>query len=172
MLFQRSQKERFYALLPSARPYLEKIMDKKTQVFLVNPLVIHEGHGVAPHADKTLMSFLPPRQKTPFPYRVSVLYLSLPPNLRGGELIFHRNALVKARFVPRVNWLVEFPGWLYHEVKPWQQTGWTGAAGAPRVSLVCEQYRLKPDVLECLPKFHLESTRDFQTFLKEAEAAL
>jgi hypothetical protein len=167
MLFQRSQRERFYAVLPPAQPFFESIMDPKAQVFFVNPLIIHEGHGVAPHADKTLLSFLPREQKTPFPYRVSVLYLSLPPQLVGGELIFHRNALVKARFVPRVNWLIEFPGWLYHEVKPWKQVGWTSAS-APRVSLVCEQYRLPPALLEWVPEFHLESRRPFHTFLEEA----
>lgn len=171
VLFQRSQVERFLLMLPSARPCLEKMLRSDCQVFLVNPLVIHEGAAVAPHADKTLMSFLPPGAKVPFPYRVSVLYLCLPPNLQGGELVFHRNALVKARFQPRVNSLVEFPGWLYHEVRPWKQTG-MGQASTPRVSLVCEQYRLKPRLLEQLPEFHLESTRSFAEFLANGEGDL
>ena len=161
VLFQRTQVERFLLMLPSARPCLERMLRSDCQAFLVNPLVIHEGAAVAPHADKTLMSFLPPGSKVPFPHRVSVLYLALPPNLAGGELVFHRNALVKARFKPRVNTLVEFPGWLYHEVKPWK----SGSGGA-RVSLVCEQYRLKPKILEQIPEFHLESTRSFADFLK------
>ena len=168
ILFQETQLERFFGILPSARPYLEKIRNPRSQVFFVNPLVIHEGHGVAPHADKTLMSFLPPKQKVPFPTKVSVLYLSLPPHLEGGDLIFHRNALVKARFRPQVNWMVEFPGWLYHEVTPWKQTGWDGRTGLPRVSLVCEQYRLPPALLPSLPEFHLESTRNFEDFLEAA----
>lgn len=168
VLFQRSQLERFYAILPGARPYLEKVMDRRSQVFFVNPLVIHEGRGVAPHADKTLLSFLPTEVRTPFPYRVSVLYLALPPNLQGGELIFHRNALVKACFRPRLNWAVEFPGWLYHEVRPWTLRGWDGSPGGARVSLVCEQYRLPRRLLEFVPEFHLESTRSFAEFLNEA----
>lgn len=160
VLFQRSQVERFLLMLPSARPCFEKMLRSDCQAFLVNPLVIQEGAAVAPHADKTLMSFLPPGSKVPFPHRVSVLYLALPSDLRGGELVFHRNALVKARFQPRVNTLVEFPGWLYHEVKPW-----SGSAGGARISLVCEQYRLKPKILAQIPEFHLESTRSFEEFL-------
>ena len=165
VLFQRTQVERFLKLLPSARPCLEKMLRSDCQVFLVNPLVIHEGAAVAPHVDKTLLSFLPPREKVPFPHRVSVLYLALPPNIQGGDLVFHRNALVKARFSPQVNTLVEFPGWLYHEVKPWRQSSWNGGQPSPRVSLVCEQYRLKSSLLEQIPEFHLESTRSFQDFL-------
>ncbi|MBX3167325.1 MAG: 2OG-Fe(II) oxygenase [Candidatus Eremiobacteraeota bacterium] len=171
VLFQRSQVERFLLMLPSARPCLEKVLRPDCQAFLVNPLVIHEGAAVAPHADKTLLSFLPPGSKVPFPYRVSVLYLCLPPNLQGGELVFHRNALIKARFQPRVNTLLEFPGWLYHEVKPWKQSG-MGTRNAPRVSLVCEQYRLKPQLLEQIPEFHLESTRSFAEFLADGERDL
>lgn len=165
VLFQRSQVERFLKLLPSARPCLEKVLRRDCQAFLINPLVIREGAAVAPHVDKTLMSFFPPREKVPFPYRVSVLYLALPANIQGGDLVFHRNALVKAHFSPQVNTLVEFPGWLYHEVKPWRQNAWDGRQPSPRVSLVCEQYRLKPRLLEQLPEFHLESTRSFQDFL-------
>lgn len=172
VLFQRTQVERFLKLLPSARPCLEKMLRRDCQAFLVNPLVIHEGAAVAPHVDKTLMSFLPPGAKVPYPHCVSVLYLALPPNLQGGELIFHRNALVKAQFSPQVNTLVEFPGWLYHEVKPWRQRAWDGKQPSPRVSLVCEQYRLKAGLLEQIPDFHLESTRSFQDFLlAESELA-
>ena len=159
VLFQRTQVERFLLMLPSARCYLEKMLRPDCQVFLVNPLVIHQGAAVAPHADKTLMSFLPAKARVPFPHRVSVLYLTLPNNLEGGDLVFHRNALVKARFRPQVNSMVEFPGWLYHEVKPW-----SGNSDTPRVSLVCEQYRLKPELLQQIPEFHLESTRSFSDF--------
>lgn len=166
MVFRRQHISRVYQVLPSAQPFLEKILEPRSQAFLVNPLVIHEGQGVAPHADKTLMSFFPPTQKTPFPYRVSVLYLSLPAGIQGGQLVFHRNALVKARFEPEVNALVEFPGWLYHEVKPWSQVG--QETSGPRVSLVCEQYRLNERQLAYVPEFHLESTRGFGEFLEQA----
>lgn len=166
VLFQRTQVERFLRLLPSARPCLEKMLRPDCQVFLVNPLIIHEGAGVGPHADKTLMSFLPPTSKVPFPYCVSVLYLSIPPGIQGGELIFHRNALIKARFAPQVNTLVEFPGWLYHEVRPWSHQG---RATGPRISLVCEQYRLKPALVHRIPEFHLESTRPFAEFLDSCQ---
>lgn len=170
MVFRRQHLDRVYRVLPGAQPYLEKILEPRSQAFLLNPLVIHQGHGVAPHADKTLLSFFPTHHKTPFPYRVSVLYLSLPQDLEGGELVFHRNALVKARFRPEVNALVEFPGWLYHEVKPWSQVG--EGASSPRVSLVCEQYRLSEKQLAHVPEFHLESTRGFGEFLEQAERGL
>jgi len=172
VLFQASEIERLLRILPAARAYLDKILDRSAQAFLVNPLVIHEGRGIGPHADKTLLSFLPPGTRLPFPHRVSVLYLAMPMGCQGGELIFHRNALVKARVKPRVNSLVEFPGWLYHQVTPWHQQGWDGRPSCPRVSLVCEQYRLSKQILQMLPRFHLESTRDFRAILEEASADL
>lgn len=160
MLLHRSQMSRLGRILPSAPPYLERMLDPRTTVLFVNPLVIQPGQGVAPHADKTLMSFLPPGTRVPFPRRVSVLYLAVPPDMRGGELVFHRNALIKARVRPRVNTLVDFAGWLDHEV-----TAWEGQADQPRVSLVCEQYRVGDALRARLPEFHLESTRSFAEFL-------
>lgn len=159
VLFQSSQRERVYALLPALRPYLERVLDPRCQLFFLNPLVIHEGHGVAPHADKTLLSFLP---KAPYPQRVTVLYLSVPTEVQGGQLVFHRNALMRARVSPRTNLVVDFAGWLSHEV-----TAWKGEQ--PRVSLVCEQYRLSSARLAQVPEFHLETTRDFAEFLSEAQ---
>lgn len=167
VLFHRSQTERFLKLLPAARPFLERVIDRKAQVLFVNPLVIHEGHGVGAHADKTLLSFVPREHKVPYPHQVSVLYLALPPNLRGGQLVFHRNAFVRAQFQPQVNTVVHFPGWLYHEVKPWSQTGWDGTGGRPRVSLVCEQYRLSRQLEALVPEFHLETTRGFGEILEQ-----
>lgn len=160
MLLHRSQMPRLGRILPSAPAYLEKMLDPKTRVLFVNPLVIQRGQGVAPHADKTLMSFLPAGTRVPFPRRVSVLYLAVPAEMQGGELVFHRNALIKARVRPRVNTLVDFAGWLDHEV-----TAWEGDPEQPRVSLVCEQYRLSPALLSQVPEFHLESTRRFEEFL-------
>ena len=160
ILLHRSEMARLGRILPSVPAYLEKVLDPKARVLFVNPLVIHRGQGVAPHADKTLISFLPQGTKVPFPRRVSVLYLAVPAEMQGGELVFHRNALIKARVYPRVNTLVDFAGWLDHEV-----TAWEGNPEQPRVSLVCEQYRLGDTLLAQVPKFHLESTRQFEDFL-------
>jgi hypothetical protein len=155
IFFKRDQMARALHLLPTLEGYLEKVLDPRCQAFFINPLVVFEGHGIAPHADKTLLSFL---SQAPFPRRVSVLYLQVPQPMQGGELVLHRNAWVRARVQPRENRLVEFAGWLSHEVTPWK-------ASLPRISLVCEQYRVSAQMLAQLPDFHLESTVTFDSIL-------
>ena len=158
VLFQPQQRGRLLKLLPALEGYLDRVLRKDCQAYFLNPLVVFQGRGIAPHADKTLLSFLP---KAPFPRRVSVLYLQVPEGVEGGHLVLHRNAFARSRVVPRSNRLVEFAGWLSHEV-----TAWRGQQA--RISLVCEQYQLSSKWLSQIPDFHVESTAEFEQFLDRA----
>lgn len=146
---------------PYLEPYLRHVLDERCNAFYVNPLMIHEGAGVAAHADRTLLSFTLP-QLVPYPMKTSVLYVDVPEHLEGGELVFYLVAPI-GRVVPRTNQLVEFMGNMRHAVMKVRKSG-----DQPRLSLVCEQYRLKPHLLELIPEFFLSTDRKFDDFLTEA----
>lgn len=164
LLFHREQISRALKLLPELGAFLEVAMKPKANVFFLNPLVLHAGgNGVAAHADKTLISYVE-QGEPPFPFCVSVLYLSLPSEKKGGKIVFHR-AFGKLAKRPVENLLLEFPGWLLHEVTPL-----TSEPGSPaRVSLVLEQYRLNDEMKAQVPSFRLETTRPFSEFLEEVQ---
>ena len=163
LLFHLEERERVQALIPEVEPFLDKAIKPEANVFFLNPLVLHAGGaGVAPHADKTLVSYLD--GDPPFPFCVSVLYLSLPKEKKGGTIVFHR-AIGRLQKTPVENLLLEFPGWLLHEVTPLSSE----PGSPPRVSLVLEQYRLSPEMKAAVPRFSLETSRAFSEFLEEFE---
>ena len=163
LLFHIEQKERAQSLMPELRPFFSKVLKPKANVFFLNPLVIHAGgRGVAPHADKTLVSYVD--KEPPFPFCVSVLYLSVPKEKKGGHLVFHR-ALGKLKREPQENLLIEFPGSMLHEVTPLVST----PGSPPRISLVLEQYEVSEKMKATVPSWSLETTRPFDEFLDLAE---
>jgi predicted 2-oxoglutarate/Fe(II)-dependent dioxygenase YbiX len=81
---------------------------------------------------------------------VSVLYVDVPGNLIGGELILRSPKRQVGKIAPQVNTLVFFQGDLTHSVNPVTQ-------GRDRLSLVCEQYCLDELELAEIPEFRLES---------------
>lgn len=164
LLFHLEERTRAEQLMPELAPFLARVVKKSANVFFLNPLVIHAGGtGVAPHADKTLVSYVE-EGEPPFPFCVSVLYLSLPVEKRGGSLVFHRR-FGRLERRPAENLLVEFPGWMLHEVTPLQSQ----AGSPPRVSLVLEQYALSAVMKAQVPSWSLETTRPFSEFLELAE---
>ena len=162
LLFHREELGRAEALMPALGPHFKKVVHDKTNVLFLNPLVIHAGQGVAPHADKTLVSFV--AEDPPFPFAVSVLYLSVPPEKTGGQLVFYR-WFGKRIVTPEENLLVEFPGWMLHEVTPISAAEGT----PPRISLVLEQYHLSERLKAEVPNWYLETSRPFQEFLRDAD---
>lgn len=81
---------------------------------------------------------------------VSVLYLQVPPNLQGGELVLRNYKKQIGQIKPEINTLIYFQGDLTHSVKAVKTPGM-------RLSLVCEQYNLSENELEEIPEFAVES---------------
>lgn len=160
LLFKRQERDRVKSMFPEFEPYLSKVLKAQANVFFLNPLVIRGGAAVGRHADKTLGSFV---KDSPFPEWVSVLYLHIPSPRTGGDIVFHRG-MVKHRLSPKVNSVVEFPGWLLHEV-----TSLCTESEEPRVSLVVEQYKVNEKVLAEAPNWHLDTRRPFEDFLIDAQ---
>lgn len=161
VLFRREGLPQVLRDFPRFAPYLERVLHPRCNGFHLNPLVIERGVRVEPHRDLSLGSWLHPL--TPdFPVKVSVLYVDRPEGLAGGQLVLHGRRPL-ATFDPRPNLLVEFLGSLRHEVTEVQSQG---PSPPPRISLVCEQYRLTPAQLDRLPTYAVRTRRPFGDFLR------
>ncbi len=136
---------------------------KGPNAWYLNLLLVGEGAEVKRHVDATLAPLVGKPGTTPLV--VSVLYL-LAPQARGGELVLSRGSELLHVLRPRARALVHFRGELDHAVAP--------AHGLPlgqlRASLVLEQYRLEPELLEKLPELRVDSGAGFGAFLLDRAA--
>ncbi len=140
---------------PYFKLYLDRALQPDCNAFYLNPLLLKTGSRVDPHIDRSLRSYC--KTIAP-PAVVSVLYVEVPTDLEGGELILQRSGpgykvatkgqVGKIR--PQPNTLLIFQGDLTHSINPMTGTG-------HRLSLVCEQYSLEERELEEIPEFVVES---------------
>lgn len=130
-----------------AQPYLEQALQPGCNAFYLNPLQLKQGSRVDPHIDRSLRSYC--KTVNP-PMVVSVLYVQVPPELKGGELVLRNHRQQVGKITPQENTLVVFQGDLTHSVNAVETMG-------DRLSLVCEQYSLEEDELFDIPEFTIES---------------
>lgn len=147
VVFVRDALPRVRAEFPYFVPYLDRALLPGCNAFYLNPLLLVGGSRVDPHVDRSLRSYCP---DVTTPHRVSVLYVAVPPGLRGGALVLHRGKRFLARVVPAAGSLVTFDGDLTHGVDRVESDG-------ARMSLVCEQYCLRPEELERIPAYAIET---------------
>lgn len=162
--FRREGLEQMEAHFPEFMDYLKAVLHPSGNAFFLNPLVIYRGSRVAPHIDRSLKSWTVP-DVPPCPAKVSVLYVDVPADLEGGAFVLHRRRPV-ATVQPRKNLLLEFQGKLRHEVTEVLKAGPDPDLPQPRISLVCEHYRLPPRLLARVPTFHVRTKRSFEEFLQ------
>ncbi|MBD1831472.1 2OG-Fe(II) oxygenase [Cyanobacteria bacterium FACHB-472] len=147
IVFQRSGVAEVERLFPFFKPYLSVALHSTCNAFYLNPLMLKEGSRVDPHIDRSLRSYCKTIEP---PDRVSVLYIQVPPDLVGGELVLRSSKRNVGEIRPQVNTLVDFQGDLTHSVNQVTSPGF-------RLSLVCEQYSLSEKELEDIPEFTIES---------------
>jgi hypothetical protein len=147
IVFRSATRGRVVAELPDLGPFLERVLRSDCNAFYLNPLELERGSRVDPHVDRSLRSYLP---DVPTPTVVSVLYLEVPRDLRGGELVLSRGKKHLARITPVENALVTFDGDLTHAIERLESAG-------KRLSLVCEQYSLSDEELAHVPEYVVES---------------
>ena len=147
MVFQRSEIGEVEQRFPFFKPYLDRALQPSCNAFYLNPLLLQEGSRVDPHIDRSLRSYCKTVEP---PVVVSVLYVQVPPNLQGGELVLRRHKQQVGQIKPQVNTLLYFQGDLTHSVNAVKTTG-------TRLSLVCEQYSLSETELQDIPAFTVES---------------
>lgn len=150
--FRREALSQVADRFPAFAPFLDAAVLPDCDAFLLNPLLIQNGKGVAAHIDRSLAFY---GEAIGCPVAVSVLYVQVPEPLAGGELrLYHRGRHV-AGVTPQTGALVTFRGDLTHEVVAVE-------SGAPeiaeaRISLVVEQYRVPPALRDAVPAFELRT---------------
>ncbi len=147
VVFQRSELGEVERRFPFFKPYLDRVLLPTCNAFYLNPLLLQEGSRVEPHIDRSLRSYCKTVEP---PLAVSVLYVQVPSNLQGGELVLRSHKQQVGQIKPVVNTLLYFQGDLTHSVIAVKTTG-------TRLSLVCEQYSLSETELRDIPAFTVES---------------
>lgn len=147
VVFRATARDRVLAEFPWCEPYLERALRPDCNAFYLNPLQLQRGSNVSPHIDRSLRSYVLDIDP---PLAVSVLYVDVPEDLRGGELVLRRGKKFLGRVTPRAGLLVVFDGDLSHGVERVDTPGL-------RLSLVCEQYQLDAEQLALVPEFRIES---------------
>ncbi|MGL5063827.1 MAG: 2OG-Fe(II) oxygenase [Microcoleus sp.] len=147
VVFQRSQIATVAQKFPFFKPYLDKALRPDCNAFYLNPLLLKSGSRVDPHIDRSLRSYCKTVEP---PAAVSVLYVQVPADLEGGELILRCYKKQVGIIQPQANTLLYFQGDLTHSVNAVKTAG-------SRLSLVCEQYSLDDRELADIPGFTIES---------------
>ena len=147
VVFRTTERQQVVRTVPFFEPYLERALRPDCNAFYLNPLQLGPGSRVDPHVDRSLRSYC---REVPVPVTVSVLYVAVPDDLRGGALLLARGKKHLARLQPVANTLLYFEGDLTHSIEPVESEG-------VRMSLVCEQYCLEADELERIPAFTIET---------------
>ncbi len=147
VVFRRSHLATVEQRFPYFKPYLKQALQSECNAFYLNPLLLKTGSRVDPHIDRSLRSYCKTIEP---PAVVSVLYIEVPTNLIGGELILRSQKRLIGQIRPQPNTLLFFQGDLTHSVNPVNSSG-------IRLSLICEQYNLDESQLQEIPEFKLES---------------
>lgn len=147
IVFRRSHLTDVKQRFPYLKDYLDRVLQEECNAFYLNPLQLSLGSRVDPHIDRSLRSYC--ETITP-PAVVSVLYVEVPADLAGGELVLRSHKRQVGQIRPQSNTLLFFQGDLTHSVNPVTSPG-------VRLSLVCEQYNLDDTQLRDIPELQLES---------------
>ncbi len=147
VVFWRSHLYAVIQQFPYFEPYLDRVLQPHCNAFYLNPLLLQSGSRVDPHIDRSLRSYC---KIIDPPDAVSVLYVQVPSDLKGGELVLRSHKRQVGTIHPQMNTLVVFQGNLTHAVNPVVCSGM-------RLSLVCEQYCLDDPYLHEIPDFTIES---------------
>lgn len=147
IVFQRSAIEMVAKQFPFLQPYLQTALMPQCNVFYLNPLIVQSRGCVQPHVDCSIAEYC---HQTVIPKVVSVLYVSVPSDMEGGELILTRKGNQVEKIQPQENNLLYFHGSLTHSVNRVR-------ALQSRISLVCEQYVCNSTQCQQIPQFQIES---------------
>ncbi|MBD2495956.1 2OG-Fe(II) oxygenase [Nostoc sp. FACHB-280] len=147
VVFRRSHISTVEQKFPYFKPYLDLALQPNCNAFYLNPLLLKEGSRVDPHIDRSLRSYCKTVEPPTF---VSVLYVRIPENMEGGELVLKSHKRQLGQIKPQMNTLLYFQGDLTHSVNAVKTSG-------SRLSLVCEQYTLSDAELVDIPEFTVES---------------
>jgi hypothetical protein len=160
VVFRRSHLDVVIQKFPYFQSYLAQALQSDCNAFYLNPLLLKTGSRVDPHIDRSLRSYCKTIEP---PAVVSVLYVTVPSDLTGGELVLKSHKRQVGIICPQPNLLLTFQGDLTHSINPVTTT-------SIRLSLVCEQYCLEATQLQEIPEFTLESRAALDTAASPARS--
>jgi hypothetical protein len=132
---------------PELSAYLNAALKSLCNAFYLNILILTEGSCVTDHIDCSICEYF---QELVSPRLVSVLYVQVPEDMQGGQLVLSLDSEEIATIQPQENMLLHFLGHLTHRVQSVQTS-------QPRISIVCEQYNLKEEWLVQVPNFAIKT---------------
>jgi Rps23 Pro-64 3,4-dihydroxylase Tpa1-like proline 4-hydroxylase len=147
LTFKRSGIGEVERNFPSLEPYLRIALNSECNAFNLNALVIKGGSCVKPHVDSIINK---DSKAITIATIVSVLYVKVPPDLQGGELVFYKHGHQVGKIQPEANTLLYFRGDLIHSVNEVKSS-------QVRISMVCDQYKLSESHLQGIPDFEIIS---------------
>ncbi len=127
--------------------YLKTALKSLCNAFYLNVLILTEGSCVTDHIDCSICEYF---QELVSPRLVSILYVQVPQDMKGGQLVLSLDSQEIATIQPQENMLLHFLGHLTHRVQ-------SVHTSQPRISIVCEQYNLKEEWLAQVPNFAIKS---------------
>ncbi len=147
IVFWRSEIEMVARQFPFLQSYLKTALMPQCNVFYLNPLIVQSRGCVQSHVDCSITEYC---HQTIIPKVVSVLYIRVPSDMEGGELILTEKGSQIGKIQPQENTLLYFHGSLTHSVNHVRTS-------QSRISLVCEQYVCDSTQYHQIPKFKIES---------------
>lgn len=148
VIFKRTEIDEVERRFPFFQRYLKVALMTSCNAFYLNPLILEEGTCVKPHVDCSLSNHS--NNFIAIPSVVSVLYVQVPLDLQGGELILQKRDRLVGQIQPQANTLLYFRGNLTHSVNQVKSSRF-------RISLVCEKYNLNEMQLQQIPDFEIKS---------------
>lgn len=144
------------AQIPDLSVFLE-LLTGNANLFYLNVLAISAAGRVDRHVDHSIRGY---DNSLPLPELVSILYVQVPPMTGGELLLYDQQDRLTQTVRPASGMLVHIPGDCKHAVSE------LGVVERPRISLVCEQYKLSRRQLSRVPDFTIKSMAPFQAFLE------
>jgi hypothetical protein len=109
--FRRTQISEVERIFPYFKPYLVRSLQADCNAFDLNPLLLQTSSlSVNPISDRSLRSYC--KTINP-PLLVSVLYVQVPRDIQGGELVLANRNRSVAKIRPCANTLILFQGDLH-----------------------------------------------------------
>lgn len=163
VIFQREQVSRVLQDFPFLETYLAQLMRPEINLYYLNALALNQSAQVERHIDHSIRGY---GETLPYPQRVSVLYVAIPAMVGGALQLYDPAENPLKEIQPETGLWLNFRGDLKHAISPVQALPMVeNRPSTPRLSLVCEQYALRPSELEAVPEYVLKSTVGFGTFL-------
>lgn len=147
VVFKRSGIPEVEKHFPYFKIYLDSALKSSCNAFYLNPLILEGNTYIESHVDCSISEY---GMEIVVPNLVSVLYIQVPGDLVGGELVLQQSEELIWQVAPQTNTLLYFLGWTMHSVNPVKSLH-------QRISLICEQYNLNESRLNKIPDFEIKS---------------